>query len=72
MMSCAKVRELQSDSQGGELRWYQRFGMWLHMRLCPPCERSEKSLCHTLDLLRELGTRDRKHSAAVDERNTGT
>lgn len=63
MISCAKVLELQSESHGGQLDWKQRLGMWLHMRLCPPCARSEQSLCRTLDLLRDLGASDRRHSS---------
>jgi len=60
MLSCAKVRELQSESRGGSVTAWQRFGLWLHMRLCPPCAHTDKNLCATLSLLRELGDRDSK------------
>jgi len=63
MLSCAKVRELQSESRGGSVPFWQRLGLWLHMRLCPPCARTDRSLCKTLDLLRELGDRDSKPSS---------
>jgi hypothetical protein len=62
MLSCAKVRELQSETRGGTVSSWQRLGLWLHMRLCAPCARTDKSLCATLSLLRELGTRDEKPS----------
>jgi len=60
MLSCAKARELQSESRGGTVSLWQRAGLWLHMRLCPPCAHTDKSLCATLSLLRELRDRDGK------------
>ena len=60
MFSCAKVRELQSESRGGSLTALQRFGLWLHTRLCPPCAHTGKTLDRTLDLLRDLGSREKK------------
>ena len=62
MLSCAKVRELQSEARGGTVNLGQRLGLWLHMRLCAPCARVDKSLCATLSLLRELGGQDKKPS----------
>lgn len=58
MFSCAKVREMQSEAHGGSVSLWQRAGLWLHMRLCPPCAHAERALTKTLDLLRELGGRD--------------
>jgi len=57
MLSCAKVRELQSETRGGSVTFWQRVRLWLHVRVCPPCAHSERNLCKTLDLLRELGER---------------
>lgn len=57
MMSCQKIHELQSEAHGGHLTWVQRLGLWLHVRLCPPCVKAERGLCRTLELLRELGGR---------------
>lgn len=62
MLSCAKVRELQSESHGGSISLWQRLALWLHMRLCPPCAHTDRSLCRTLSLLHELGNRERKRS----------
>jgi len=58
MLSCAKVREMQSEAHGGSVSVWQRAGLWLHMRLCPPCAHAERALTKTLDLLRELGGRE--------------
>lgn len=58
MFSCAKVRELQSEARGGSVPLWQRFGLWFHNRLCPPCAHADRALSKTLDLLRELGGRD--------------
>jgi len=60
MMSCAKIRELQSEARGGSVTAWQRLGLWLHLRLCAPCAHADKALSKTLDLLRELGSRDTK------------
>lgn len=60
MFSCAKVRELQSEAQDVALPLRQRIGLWLHTRLCPPCAHAERTLSKTLDLLRELGSRQTK------------
>lgn len=60
MLSCAKVRELQSEARGGTVNAWQRFGLWLHMRLCAPCAHTDKTLCATLSLLRDLGDRESK------------
>jgi hypothetical protein len=67
MMNCRKIRELQSEAHGGTLTRMQRFGLWLHMKLCPPCERADRGLRRTLSLLRDLGSREsapRKRRAA--------
>ncbi len=63
MMSCAKIRELQSEARGGSVTPWQRFGLWLHMRLCSPCAHADKALSTTHDLLRQLGSRDSKPRA---------
>lgn len=60
MFSCAKVRELQSEAHDVALPLGQRIGLWLHTRLCPPCAHAERTLTKTLDLLRELGSRETK------------
>lgn len=60
MFSCAKVRELQSEAHGGSMTLLQRLGLWLHTRVCPPCAHTGKMLDRTLELLRDLGARDRQ------------
>jgi hypothetical protein len=60
MFSCAKVRELQSEAHDVALPLGQRISLWLHTRLCPPCAHAERTLTKTLDLLRELGSRETK------------
>jgi hypothetical protein len=64
MMSCAKIRELQSEARGGSVTPWQRFGLWLHLRLCAPCAHADKALAKTLDLLRALGSRETKKSGS--------
>jgi hypothetical protein len=60
MFSCAKIRELQSEARGGSVTPWQRLGLWLHLRLCPPCAHADKALTKTLDLLRQLGPSETK------------
>ena len=62
MLSCAKIRELQSEARGGSVTPFQRLALWLHVRICPPCAHADKALSKTLDLLRELGARETKRS----------
>ena len=56
---CVRQRALFSDQLDGErLSWWRRLAMRLHLSICAPCRRVQRSLEATRDALRDLRDRD--------------
>jgi predicted anti-sigma-YlaC factor YlaD len=57
MMTCKQAAELISQSLDADLRWWQRWRLSAHLRICSFCQRLRRQMT----LLQEAG---RQHQAA--------
>lgn len=44
MADCREIAILVSRSMDGRIPWFQRFRVWLHLRICPPCSGHSRHL----------------------------
>ena len=51
MTSCTQAKEEMCDALDGELPWYRRFALWVHLLLCPPCRVEMQGLRRTMKAL---------------------
>ena len=61
MLSCDEVRARLSDAIDGNVRWWTRVQMRVHLAMCNDCAAIARSLRNTVSLLRAL------HDAPVAE-----
>jgi anti-sigma factor RsiW len=54
MLDCKHTHESLSDALDGALPWWRRVLMRVHLRVCPGCARTERSLRASQEALRGL------------------
>jgi hypothetical protein len=53
-MDCKRAHEHMSDAVDGELPWWRRWVLRVHLLLCAPCRRSDERLREAVDTLASL------------------
>jgi hypothetical protein len=57
MLSCKDAHRLASRHFDGELGWYDRVRLGLHLRICTACAAFGKQMAFLRRAVRELGSR---------------
>ena len=50
-MNCDDVARSLSDDLDGEVSFWKRLGIRLHLLMCPPCQKGRAALRRTVNLL---------------------